>query len=70
MPVNIFDLAGYISNIFEYEPLNIFNSRDKVLLKNPENDCNNPIFQEEPEIPKPWVKYYRQSAINGKVTYH
>jgi hypothetical protein len=35
-------------------------------LKKPENNWDNPIFQAEPEIPKPWVEYYRQSAINGE----
>jgi len=67
MPVDIFDLAGYIPNLFEYEPLNIFSSIDEVLLREPENDWDNPIFQAEPDIPKPWVEYYRQSAVNGEL---
>ena len=65
--INIFDLAGYIPNLFEYEPLNIFGSINEILAKKPENDWNNPIFHAEPEIPKPWVEYYRQSAIKREL---
>jgi len=64
MPVNIFDLAGYMPEIFKYEPLNIFGSLDSILSEQPENYWNNPILHVEPETPKPWVEYYRQSAIN------
>jgi len=65
MPINVFDLAGYTPNLFETEPLNIFGSINTILSEVPYNDWNNPIFHAEPETPKPWVEYYRQSAING-----
>jgi hypothetical protein len=58
MPINVFDLAGYIPIPFEYEPLNIFGSIDTILSEKPENDWNNPIFHVEPETPKPWVEYF------------
>jgi hypothetical protein len=67
MPINIFDLAGYTTNLFEYEPLNIFGSINTILLEQSENDWNNPIFHAEPEVPKPWVEYYRQSTVNGEL---
>jgi phage terminase large subunit-like protein len=38
-----------------------------VLSEKPENDWDNPIFHAEPETPKPWVEYYPQSAIKGKL---
>jgi hypothetical protein len=63
MSVNVFDLAGFTPNPFEQEPLNIFGSIVTNLSEEPENDWNNPVFHAEPEIPKPWVEYYRQSAI-------
>jgi len=67
MPVNIFDLAGYTPDLFEYEPLNIFASIGSILSEQSENDSNNPIFHEKPKTPKPWVEYYRQSAKYGKL---
>jgi hypothetical protein len=67
IPINFFDLAGYIPNLFEHEPLNVYGSFDTVIFGDSENDCNNPIFHAEPEIPKPWVEYYRQSALNGEL---
>jgi hypothetical protein len=67
MPFNVFNLAGYTPNLFEYEPLNIFGSIDSIISEIEENDWNNPIFHTEPETPKPWVEYYRQSASNGKL---
>jgi len=67
MPINVFDLAGYIPNRFEYKPLNIFGSIDTILSEETANDWNNPIFHDEPDAPKPWVEYYRQSAINGEL---
>jgi len=63
--INIFDFAGYTPNLFEYEPLNIFGLIFAILSEEPENDWNNPIFHAEPKTPKPWVEYYRDSAING-----
>jgi len=60
-------LAGYTTNLFEHEPLNIFSSLNTISLEKPETDCNNPIFDAEPETPKPWVEYYRQSDINGEL---
>jgi hypothetical protein len=67
MRINVFDLAGYTSNLFEHEPLNLFGSIDTILSKKPENDGNNPILYEKPETPKPWVEYYRQLASNGEL---
>jgi len=67
MPINVFDLAGYTPNSFEYEPLNLYDSIQSILSERIENDWDNPIFHEEPEAPKPWVEYYRQSAINGEL---
>jgi len=67
MRINVFDLAGYTPNIFEHKPVNIFGSIDSVLKEKSENDWNNPIFHAEPETAKPWVEYYRQSAINGEL---
>jgi hypothetical protein len=67
MPVNVFDLAGFTPNLFEHEPLNIFGSIVTILSEEPENDGNNLVFHTEPEIPKPWVEYYRQSAIYGEL---
>jgi len=67
MTINIFDLARYTPNLFEHAPLNIFGSIDSVLSEKPENDWNNPVFHKEPETPKPWVEYYRQSAVNGEL---
>jgi len=52
-------------NLFEYEPIDIFGSIDSVLFEKPEHDWNNLIFHAEPETPKPWVEYYRQSAKYG-----
>jgi len=65
--INVFDIAGYMPNLFEYEPLNIFGSIDKLLSQRTENDWNNFILHPAPEPPKPWVEYYRQSAINGEL---
>jgi hypothetical protein len=31
MTINIFDLAGYTPNLFEYEPFNILGSIDTIL---------------------------------------
>jgi hypothetical protein len=67
MRIYVFVSAGYTPNLFEYEPLNIFGSIDTILYEKSENDWNNPIFHPEPEVPKPWVEYYRQSAINGEL---
>jgi len=67
MPINVFDLAGYTPNLFEFEPLNIFNSIDTILSEIPDNHWNNQIFHVELETPKPWVEYYCQSAINGEL---
>jgi len=67
MTINIFDLASYTPNLFEYEPFNIFGSIDTILSKELENYWNDPIIHAEPETPKPWVEYYRQSAINGEL---
>jgi hypothetical protein len=67
MPINVFDFAGYPSNLFEREPLDIFGSIHTILFEKPEDDWNNPIFHAEPETHKPWVEYYRQSAINGEL---
>jgi len=65
--INIFELAGYTPNLFEYEPLNIFRSIDSVLSEKPDNDWDNPIFHKEPQTPKPRVEYYRQSAMNREL---
>jgi len=65
MMINIFDLAGYTPDSFEYEPLHIFCLIDSNLSKKPDHNWDNPIFHEESETPKPWVEYYRQSAIDG-----
>jgi hypothetical protein len=66
MTIDVFALAGYTPNLFEHEPLNIFGSIDTILSEQFENDWNNPIFHAEPETPKPWVEYCRQSAIKGE----
>jgi hypothetical protein len=63
----VFDLAGYTPNLFEHEPINIFGSIDTVSSEKPENDWNNPIFHAEPEVPIPWVEYYRESTINSEL---
>jgi len=67
MTINVFKLAGYKPNLFEYEPLNIFRSIDTILPEKSEDDRNNPIFHAKPEIPKLSVEYYQQSADNGKL---
>jgi len=67
MKINIFDLAGYTPNLFEYEPLNILNLINTILLGVPDKDWSNPICHEEPETPNLWVEYYRQSAVNGEL---
>jgi hypothetical protein len=67
MTINVFDLAGYTLSLFEHEPLNILGSINTILSEEPENDCDNPIFLQEPETPKPWIEYYRQSAIKGEL---
>jgi hypothetical protein len=67
MTINIFHLAGYTPDLFEFEQFNIFGSTDTILSEQPEEDWNNPIFHAEPKIPKPWVEYYRQSAIFGEL---
>jgi len=67
MSVNVFDLAGFTSNLFEQEPPNIFSSIVTNLSEESENDWNNPVLHAEPEIPKPWVEYHRQSAIYGEL---
>lgn len=65
MRINIFDLTGHTPNLFQYERLNIISFINTILSKGPDNDSINPIFHEEPEIPKPQVEYYRQSAVRG-----
>jgi len=65
--INIFDFAGYTPDLFEHEPLNIFGSIDTVLFEKLDNNWNDPIFHQDPKTPKPWVEYYRQSAINGEL---
>jgi hypothetical protein len=67
MPINLFDLARYTPNLFERKPLNIFGSINSILFEKPVDDWYNLIFHAEPETPKPWVEYYRQSAINGEL---
>jgi len=66
MPINIFNLAGYTPNLFDYEPLQIFGSIDTILSEKSGNDCDNPIFHAEPETHKPWVEYYWQSASHSE----
>jgi len=65
--INVFDLAGYIPNLFGHEPFNIFGSIDSILSEKLKSDWNNPIFHAEPETPNPCVQYYRQSAMNGEL---
>jgi len=67
MPIKVFDLTGYMPNLFEYEPFNIYRSINSIVSEKFENDWNKAIFHAEPETPKPWVQYYPQSAINGKL---
>jgi len=67
MPINVFELTGYTPNLFQYELLNIVESIDTILSEKIEDDWDNPIFYAEPETPKPWVEYYRQSAIKGEL---
>ena len=67
LPINVFDLAGYIPNLFEHEPLHIFSVIDIILSEKQENDWNNPMFYADPHTAKPWVEYYRQSPINGEL---
>jgi hypothetical protein len=64
--INVFDLPGYTPNLFEDEPVNIFDSIDTIITEKPEDNWNNLIFHAEPETPKRWVDYYRPSAINGE----
>jgi len=65
--INVLDLAGYISNLFEYEPINIFSLIDQILSEVPYNDWEDPIHQEDPKTLKPWIDYYRQSAMNAEL---
>jgi len=65
MPINVFDLAGYTPNLFGYEPVDISYSTDTIFSEEFENDWDIPIFHAKPEVPQPWVEYYRQSAIYG-----
>jgi len=65
--INVFHLAGYSPNLIEHEPLDIFGSIDSISSEKPEDDWDNPIFHSEPETPKPWVEFYRQSAIKGEL---
>jgi len=67
LPINVVELAGYTPNLYEYEPLNIFGTLNTLSSEVTDNDWNNPIFHEEPKTPKPWVEYYRQSAVNGEL---
>ena len=67
MPKNVFDLACYTPDLFEYKPLNIYGSIDTDLLEESEDDWKNAIFLAEPETHKPWVGYYRQSVITGEL---
>jgi len=46
MLINVFDLAGYRPQLFEYDPLDIFGSIDMILSEKVENNSNNPIFHE------------------------
>jgi len=54
--MNIFDLAGYMPNLFEFEPLARFGSIGEVISKVPDNDWNDALFHKEPETPKPLVE--------------
>jgi hypothetical protein len=67
MSINIFYLAGYTPNVFQYESLNKFESIDIVLSEESEKDWDNPLFHRKSEMPKPWVEYRRQLATNGKL---
>jgi hypothetical protein len=67
MPITVFNLAGYIPNLFEYEPLNVYGSIDMIISEKMEIDWNNLIFHAAPVTPEFWVEYYRQSAINGEL---
>jgi hypothetical protein len=65
MPITLFDLADYTSDLFEYEPHKNFGFLNMTLSEKPENNWNNRIFHEDPDTPRPWVEYYRQSATNS-----
>jgi hypothetical protein len=57
MTINLFKLAGYTPNLFEYEPLNICGVTDTILAEKSEDDWNSPIFRAKLEIPKLCVEY-------------
>jgi hypothetical protein len=47
--INIFDLAGYTPDIFEYTPINIIDLIDNILPDILKIVWNNPIFYEQLE---------------------
>jgi hypothetical protein len=65
--INVFDLAGYTPNLFEYEPCQMFGSIDSIISEKSDNDWEDPIIHVEPKAPNPWIEYYRKSAINGEL---
>jgi hypothetical protein len=66
MTTDVLDLAGYIQNCFEHEPLHIFELIDMLLTEEPVNDWIHPICHEEPKTPNSLVESHRQSANNDE----
>jgi len=61
--INFFDLAGQITNLFEHEPLNAFDSIDAILSE-PEEPLEE-YFWDEPRTVSPWNSYWTEAAKQG-----
>jgi hypothetical protein len=61
--INFFDIAGRTTNLFEYEPLNIFNSIDAVIFETEEP--LEEYFWKEPHAVSPWNSYWTEAAKYG-----
>jgi hypothetical protein len=56
MPINIFELAGYIPSLFEYKPHNLYGSIESILSEESDSDWNILLFHTEPETRKPSIE--------------
>ena len=61
--ISFFDLAGRTTNLFEYEPLNAFDSIEAVISENQEP--LEEYFWSEPQPVSPRNSYWTEAARNG-----
>jgi len=65
--VNIFDFGRFITDSFEYKPLDMMDSIYMIVTEELHNVWNNTLFHKDPETPTPCVEHYLQSVINGNL---